>query len=408
MKKMRRVLKMPPCTHLSCVLMLLLLLGRGGLSVCPPMCSCARGHRTVDCSGRGLSLLPDGLQHNIRALNLSRNRLHDLDGKLAHFTHLRALDLSHNRLSRLPAGLPRALWDVHAAGNRLRQLEKNDTAYHWNLRALDLSANQLERVVFINNTLTGLLSLNLSHNKFWTVPTNMPTNLETVDLSHNYLVQILPGSLDRMGRLAQLYLHGNRFAAADGQAFAKLHGLRLLTLYDNPWACEDAEGLRDLLDWMRLTSARILGCPCHTHPVCGEAHLTSTGSWHYTLHPAGADTRRARPSRPPMQAVTSGFLSKSALVIPDPTRPPPGPDGNPAPSRSHHPSLTSTPPTFSTRMSTTPRPRRAGKAGGVGGEAGEGGAGLGVARSRSDGLKAPPPSIIALTVFLTVISLKKF
>ncbi|KAJ8256977.1 hypothetical protein COCON_G00191290 [Conger conger] len=405
MKKMRIALMMPPCTHLSCILLLLLLLGQGGLNICPPTCSCTRGHRTVDCSGRGLTQLPDGLQHNIHALNLSHNRLQDLDGMLAHFTHLRTLDLSRNRLSHLPAGLPRALWDVRVSGNRLQQLEKNDTAYHWNLRALDLSSNQLERVVFINNTLTGLLSLNLSRNKFWTVPTNMPTNLETVDLSHNYLVQILPGSLDRMTRLAHFYLHGNRFVAADGEVFRRLHGLRLLTLYDNPWACEDEQGLKDLLDWMRQTSARVLGCPCHTHSVCGEAHLASTGWWHYasyTLHPVGAD---AYPSRPPMQAVTSGFLSKSALLNPVPSLIPPGPDGNPAPSQSHRPA--STLPAFSTFMSTTPRPRRAGAAGGVAGGvaggAGKGGAGLGVPRSTSDGLSAPLPSIIALIFFLMII-----
>ncbi|KAJ8383888.1 hypothetical protein AAFF_G00213510 [Aldrovandia affinis] len=322
MKKMRRALKMPPGTQLSCAVLLLLLFGGGALTVCPPVCTCTRGHRAVDCTGRGLAQLPDGLQHNIRTLNLSHNRLHDLDGQLAHFAHLRTLDVSHNRLSRFPTGLPRALWDVRAAGNRLRQLEKNDTAYHWNLRG------------------AGPL-LNLSHNRFWTVPTNMPANLETVDLSHNYLVQILPGSLGRMSRLARFYLHGNRFSAVGGQEFGRLDGLRLLTLYDNPWACEDEEGLTELLAWTQVTPARVVGCPCHTHPVCGEAYLAATGGWHfapYTHPPEGADARRG--SRPPMQAVTSGYLSKSALL-------------NPALNRSGH----APPPPGSLARPTAPPPR---------------------------------------------------
>lgn len=301
---------MPGCGPAACVL--LLLFGLRALAVCPHACSCTRTHRVVDCAGRGLSQLPDGLQHNIRTLNLSRNRLQDLDGLLGHFAHLRTLDISHNHLLRMPTRLPRALWEILASGNRLRFLDKNDTAYQWNLRALDLSANGLERVVFINNTLPDLRLLNLSHNKFWTVPTNMPSNLETVDLSHNFLVQILPGSLDRLPRLSRLYLHSNRFSSVGEPAFSRLDGLRLITLDDNPWACEDEENITGLLVWTHQTSARVLGCPCHTHHICGEAHLGTTGAWHYpshTQHPLGAGAREA--GRPALEVVTSGRWSKS-------------------------------------------------------------------------------------------------
>ncbi|KAI1893403.1 hypothetical protein AGOR_G00123370 [Albula goreensis] len=403
MRKMRRALKMPPCTQLSCILLLLLVLGGGVLSICPSMCTCTRGHRAVDCSGRGLTQLPEGLQHNIRALNLSQNRIHNLDGLLGHFAHLRTLDVSHNRLSHLPGGLPRALWVVRAAGNRIRHLEKNDTAYHWNLRELDLSANQLERVVFINNTLTNLLSLNLSHNKFWTVPTNMPANLESADLSHNYLVQILPGSLDRMPHLARFYLHGNRFTAVSGHVFGRLEGLQLLTLYDNPWACEEEEALTELLAWMQVTPARVVGCPCYTRPICGQA---ATGGWHFnsnTFPPEGGHVHHV--SRPPMQAVTSGYLSKSALFNMNPAHngssdsdsaptPPGHAPGDHGRSLSPAPSLTSTAHvSLSTQTSTTTRPRRVSKAGGMGR-----GAGARMGHSTSDRLKAPPSTTIALTV----------
>lgn len=56
------------------LVLLLLLLGGLVLSICPSMCSCSRGHRMVDCSSRGLTKLPHGLQHNIHFLNLSFNR----------------------------------------------------------------------------------------------------------------------------------------------------------------------------------------------------------------------------------------------------------------------------------------------------------------------------------------------
>uniref|UniRef100_A0A3B4TXK8 Oligodendrocyte myelin glycoprotein b n=1 Tax=Seriola dumerili TaxID=41447 RepID=A0A3B4TXK8_SERDU len=106
---------------------------------------------------------------------------------------------------------------------------------------------------------------------FWTVPTNMPHNLESVDLSHNYLVQILPGSLDRLPRLAQFYLHANRFSWLSEGVFDKLTGLDVMTLGDNPWACEEEENIARLLRWAEQTRATVLGCPCYTRPIC-EGH----------------------------------------------------------------------------------------------------------------------------------------
>ncbi|KAJ8348711.1 hypothetical protein SKAU_G00273000 [Synaphobranchus kaupii] len=384
MKRSRRALTMRPCGPAACAL--LLLFGLRALAVCPHTCSCTRSHRVVDCSGRGLSQLPDGLQHNIRTLNLSRNRLQDLDGLLGHFAHLRTLDVSHNRLDRLPTGLPRALWEILASGNRLRLLDKNDTAYQWNLRALDLSANELERVVFINNTLSDLRLLNLSHNKFWTVPTNMPSNLETVDLSHNFLVQVLPGSLDRLPRLTRFYLHGNHFSSVSEPAFGRLGALRLITLDDNPWACEDEENITGLLAWTHQTSARVLGCPCHTRHICGEAHLAATGVWRYTSHtqrPLGGGAR---------EVVTSGRWSKSAsLGLPDDSL---FPDGNGTSNFSLPANHLVFGGGFST--STTPRSRKAkkAKAGGV--------------RSTNPGLRTCVPDALFLNVLLATIVFSAF
>ncbi|XP_076842756.1 oligodendrocyte-myelin glycoprotein [Brachyhypopomus gauderio] len=289
-------LKMCDCISLSCLLVLVFL--GGGLDAsCPHMCSCADGHREVDCSWKSLKRLPAGLELNIHTLNLSSNRLYDLDHRLAPYTHLRTLDLSHNRLTHLPTSLPRSLWELHASGNRIRFLDKNDTAYQWNLRELDLSDNRLERVVFINNTLPSLRALNLSYNSFWTVPTNMPPSLQVLDLSHNSLVQVLPGSLDRLTGLAHFYLHANRFSAVSEGAFEGLSGLRLMTLGGNRWACEDPASVGYLQAWVTRTPGRVVGCPCHVWSSCGEAHLGRTGGWHFTAYTVS-------PRRPPERALT--------------------------------------------------------------------------------------------------------
>ncbi|AWP00306.1 putative oligodendrocyte-myelin glycoprotein-like [Scophthalmus maximus] len=265
-------------------LLVVSLLGPRVLAVCPSMCSCSRSHREVDCSSRGLRQLPDGLQYNMRALNLSHNRFQNLDEQLTMYTHVRVLDLSHNRLSRLPAGLPRSLWQLHAASNRLQLLDKNDTVYQWNLRMLDLSNNKLERATFINNTLINLCTLNLSRNHFWTLPTNMPLHLEAIDLSHNLLVKVLPGSLDRLPRLTHFYLHANRFSTLPVGVLDKMTSLRVITLGSNPWACHLYGDIDYLLSWTQQTLAHVLGCPCHTQSVCGGVRPGRTGGWHHASY----------------------------------------------------------------------------------------------------------------------------
>uniref|UniRef100_A0A3P9PIC3 Oligodendrocyte myelin glycoprotein b n=1 Tax=Poecilia reticulata TaxID=8081 RepID=A0A3P9PIC3_POERE len=191
------------------------LLGDWVLSICPSMCSCSGGHRDVDCS-------------------------------------------------------------LKTTWNRLRLLDKNDTAYHWNLKLLDLSHNELDKIVFINNTLLSVTFLNLSHNRFWTVPTNMPHNLEIIDLSFNYLVQILPGSLDRLPKLVKLYLHANHFSVLPEGIFDKLRALKTITLGENPWACEEEDNITRILRWERLLDSIGLGIWTSSTGFHRVSKLTST------------------------------------------------------------------------------------------------------------------------------------
>lgn len=254
----------------------------------------------------GRLLLPDGLQHNTLSLMLSHNRIHDLDSQLTTHTHLSFLDLCQNQPSHLPAGLPSSLCHLHATFNRLQLLDKDDTVYQWKLRVLDLSSNKLERAYFINNTLINLCTLNLSCNHFWTLPSNMPAHLKMVDLSHNLLVKVLPGSLDRLLRLTHFYLHGNRFSTLTFGALDKLTLLSVISLGNNPWACHLSDDISYVLSWTKQTSARVLGCPCHTWPVRGGVHPGRTGGWHFASYNQSSLAASAQDwsSMPPDASIT--------------------------------------------------------------------------------------------------------
>ncbi|XP_075415362.1 oligodendrocyte-myelin glycoprotein [Tenrec ecaudatus] len=254
-----QILKMSPC------LFILLVLTPGVLCICPLQCLCTERHRHVDCSGRNLTTLPSGLQENIIHLNLSYNKFTDLHNQLTRYTNLRTLDISNNRLESLPARLPRSLWNMSAANNNIKLLDKSDTAYQWNLKYLDVSKNMLEKVVLIKNTLRNLEVLNLSSNKLWTVPTNMPSKLSIVDLSNNSLSQILPGTLINLTSLTQLYLHNNKFTAIPEEAFDQLSQLHEITLYNNRWSCDHKQNITYLLKWVMETKAHVIGTPCSSH-----------------------------------------------------------------------------------------------------------------------------------------------
>ncbi|NXG42382.1 OMGP protein, partial [Psilopogon haemacephalus] len=260
----------------TCLLLLLFFIPTV-LGTCPSNCTCSGNDRNVDCSGRNLTVLPHGLQDNITYLNLSFNQLVDLDHQLTRFTNLRTLDISSNWLKNIPAHLPKSLWELYAINNNIKVLQKLDTAYQWNLRVLDVSRNMVERAVLINNTLSSLKFLNLSSNKLWTVPTNMPYNIETVDLSNNFLSQILPGTLLRLQHLTSLYLHNNKFTYIPDKAFDQLLQLQVVTLYNNPWACSDTQNILYLLSWLRATAASVLGAPCAEQAV-PQATATLTDS----------------------------------------------------------------------------------------------------------------------------------
>lgn len=64
----------------------------------------------------------------------------------------------------------------------------------------------------------------------WTVPTNLPASLKTIDLCHNFLFLVLPGSLDGPPRPTHFHLHDNWFSTLPFSALDRLMSLSVMTL----------------------------------------------------------------------------------------------------------------------------------------------------------------------------------
>lgn len=183
-------------------------MGTPGSRACPEACACAPGGQ-VNCSGRALSEVPDGLSPRARDLLLDRNRVHTLPpGAFVGAGALLRLDLRENGLRWVHA---RAFWGLGA------------------LQQLDLGANQLQALA--PGTFTPLRAL------------------RNLSLAGNRLARLEPAALGALPLLRALSLRDNELSALEPGLLAGLPALRALRLRGNPWACGCA--LRPLCAWLR-------------------------------------------------------------------------------------------------------------------------------------------------------------
>ncbi|KPP63415.1 amphoterin-induced protein 3-like [Scleropages formosus] len=187
---------------------------------CPPGCLCASDILT--CVSQGLEQLPSQMPVTTAVLDLSHNRLTQLeDGGLAGLLRLNALRLAHNRLARLLngafRGVGRGLRHLDLSSNELHVIEHHYFQDLGVLEELLLFNNRIVRIE--SRALIGLSHLRkvyLSHNRltdfpFFSIKGHSHPFLRTLDLSSNRLprlpledITVLPVSVQ-----SGLFLHNN-------------------------------------------------------------------------------------------------------------------------------------------------------------------------------------------------------
>ncbi|CAH2312973.1 leucine-rich repeats and immunoglobulin-like domains 1 [Pelobates cultripes] len=205
---------------------------------CPSNCTCSG--ELVDCSHQGLTQLPHDLPSWTVHLNLSYNRLNEIDP--AAFVELHKLQevlLNHNELSDIPSlgEASSKLISLSLHHNKIRSIEASQMMQYVALEILDLSFNEITEI-HSGTFPPGLRikELNLGSNRVNSLESesfkNLSRSLLTLRLSKNRISH-LPLRVFKLPRLTQLELNRNRIRSIEGLTFHGLDSLEVLKLQRN-------------------------------------------------------------------------------------------------------------------------------------------------------------------------------
>ncbi|XP_064450030.1 leucine-rich repeats and immunoglobulin-like domains protein 1 isoform X5 [Mirounga angustirostris] len=230
-----------PCS----VLWLLLLLRLGPATAaadprppCAAACTCAGD--SLDCGGRGLAALPGDLPAWTRSLNLSYNKLSEIDpAGFEDLPNLQEVYLNNNELTAVPSlgAASSHIISLFLQHNKIRSVEGSQLQTYLSLEVLDLSSNNITE---IRNTCfphgLHLKELNLASNRIGTLESGafdgLSRSLVMLRLSKNRITQ-LPMKAFKLPRLTQLDLTRNRIRVIEGLTFQGLDSLEVLKLQRN-------------------------------------------------------------------------------------------------------------------------------------------------------------------------------
>uniref|UniRef100_A0A673VCE6 Vasorin n=2 Tax=Suricata suricatta TaxID=37032 RepID=A0A673VCE6_SURSU len=216
---------------------LLLLLAAGpGVQSCPTGCQCNQP-QTVFCAARQGTTVPRDVPPDTASLYVFENGITTLNaGSFTDLLGLQLLDLSQNQIASLPGGVfqPLAnLSNLDLTANRLREITNETFRGLRRLERLYLGKNRIRHIqpgAF--DTLDSLLELKLQDNELRALPPLHLPSLLLLDLSHNSLPALEPGTLNT-ANVEALRLAGLGLRRLDEGLFGRLQNLHDLDVSDN-------------------------------------------------------------------------------------------------------------------------------------------------------------------------------
>ncbi|XP_074861934.1 leucine-rich repeats and immunoglobulin-like domains protein 1 [Carettochelys insculpta] len=211
--------------------------GSGSEPRCASRCTCAA--QLLDCSHLGLTEVPRDLPTWPVYVNLSYNKLTEIDpSTFAELPNLREVRLSNNELTAFPAlSSPSRIVSLYLHHNRIRSIQASQLKPYVALETLDLSSNDITEIrsgCFPQGL--PIKELNLGSNRISTLEPGafdgLSRSLLTLRLSKNRIAQ-LPVKAFKLPRLTQLELNRNRIRLIEGLTFQGLDSLDVLKLQRN-------------------------------------------------------------------------------------------------------------------------------------------------------------------------------
>lgn len=193
----------------------------------------------LNMSKMHLSEIPDqvfdSLPGTARIINISCNRISDLDVRVCDYVLVQRLIANENELSSIPMTISRmtALKKLHLASNKLFELPDAFSGMR-HLEQVDLHDNQLESLP-PSLTLLSLTTLNISRNNFSHAPVQISTMewLTDLDISYNKLTSV-PVQYSALNQLVTLNLDNNNIKDFPDKILESCTELLTLRLRANP------------------------------------------------------------------------------------------------------------------------------------------------------------------------------
>ncbi|XP_069461339.1 nephrocan-like [Ambystoma mexicanum] len=169
----------------------------------------------------------------LKNLSLENNKLQSFPGNFfAHLPYLQYLSLSGNLLTKIPHELPKTLQSIKLERNHIKHLRLREVKHLENVTDLLLSNNQISS---LDGALlpANLTALELSRNQLKTVPPRLPSRLQKLDCSGNFIPKVTLQDFQGLQDLKHLFLDNNAISYFEGAALQRCAHLTNLALEQN-------------------------------------------------------------------------------------------------------------------------------------------------------------------------------